>query len=387
MSITRTARIRQAPSLEIKQWFKDNLVYSPLAFAETAESCEQVQEVLQVREGDRVAGIASGGEIFLSFLRFRPEKVMGFDFNPAQAAVCNLKKEVIRRHDVGTYRAFFGIDEMPAERRHEIYQSVRGALGEYASVCDRMHIGNGILNHGATAWISRMIGLAYRTNLSKASYQKLMSLETTREERMELFQEFRAGFINKYVAGPLLKHGRHLFQHFFFPPPQVANSDYPLRALMDAAYLTRPMFESGVADNPVVGRHITGRVPSEHEELLYSDEGYHAMRDGLDRVAFGTAPIDQAMKEMPPNSVDCIYLSNAPDYLKKEGLESFCDAVRHVARKGARVFYLSLEPKCPFQSHGVEMPWVLDIDRADAIMSRDPVGIYRYLGAGIVPRR
>ena len=363
-------------------WLKDTFVYRPLAFAETAESIAQVHRVLRVGRGDTVAGIASSGDVLLSFLPLEPAQVLGYDFNPVQTAVSRVREELYRRTDVATFQKFFGIVDSSRQERLRIWSELRPHLGDLATTVERLPIETGILDHGMSAWLSRMIDWALKLNLPRPRYERLLARETTRDERLQIYDEWRGAWLNRGVAS-VFKLGRGLFQHFFFPPAQVANSDYPKRALMDAPGLLKPMFVAGFADNPVVGRHMTRQVPTEHVEYLFGPKAWAGIAGNIDRIRFGTAGIDAALKALPAGSVDAIYLSNAPDYLKKPGLESFVAAVSHAARKGARVFYLSLDTHDPFTIGGVPGPWKLDLELGRREMEElDTVGVYRYLGAG-----
>lgn len=359
-------------------WLKDRFVYRPLAFAETAESIQQVHDVLQVRPGDTVAGIASSGDVLLSFLPCGPDTVLGYDFNPVQTAIARLRQELYRRMDRDRLERLLGLK--PATDRLQLWNELKPHLGEHAAQIERLPIESGILDYGMSAWLSRMIDLMLRWNLSSVDYRKLLDASTPREERLRLYDVWRGAALNRTIAW-VLSLGRGVLQHFFFPPAQVANSDYPQKALRDAPALLKPMFASGFADNPVVGRHMTGRIPSEHERLLFGHQAWNGISQNIDRISFGTAGIDAALKALPARSVDAIYLSNAPDYLKVPGLESFAEAVRHAAKPGARVFYLSLDTNDPWELQNVRAPWKLDRELASKLMSQDPVGVYRYLAA------
>lgn len=366
-------------------WFRDRFVYRPLAFAETAESIAQVHAVLQVKPGDTVAGIASSGDVLLSFLPLAPAQVYGYDFNPVQTAIARLRQELYRRAGVERFQSFLGIRAASRAERAAWWAELRPHLGEHAPTVERLPIEDGILDHGMSAWLSRMIDAALRWNLSRADYAKLLRPETPREERMRLYEVWRGASLNRTVAW-VLSAGRGVLQNFFFPPAQVANSEYPQKALRDAPALLKPMFASGFADNPVVGRHMTRRVPTEHERYLFGAAAYAGIHAHVDRISFATAGVDAALLALPARSVDAIYLSNAPDYLKQPGLESFAAAVSHAAKPGARVFYLSLDTNDPWELQRVPVPWTLDRALAARLMTEeDPVGVYRYLGAGTMP--
>lgn len=374
------------PSTPSGPWarFKDRFVYSPLAFAETAESIAQIHEVFRLAPGETMAGIASSGDVALSLLACDPARILAFDFNPAQTALSVLKQEAWRRLDVVPYQQFMGLATAGQGERWARWLELRPFVTAHVRHLERMKLRSGVLDSGMSAWLSRLIHLALRLNLSKDDLALAMSPTSTQAQRLALFDLFEAGWLNRFLVGPLLRHGRGLFQHFLFPPAQCAHSDYPRRALMNVTRLARPMFAAGFADNPVVGRHMTGAVPSEHVQFLYGAPIYPTIRSRLDRLSFETAPLDVALRALPARSVDAVYLSNAPDYLRKPGLESFAAAVAHAARPGARVFYLSLDEQCPFSLSSVPTPWSLDPQRSRVLMDRDPVGVYRFLGAGVV---
>jgi S-adenosylmethionine:diacylglycerol 3-amino-3-carboxypropyl transferase len=87
--------------------------------------------------------------------------------------------------------------------------------------------------------------------------------------------------------------------------------------------------------------------------------------------------------QLARHSIDAIYLSNAPDYLRPDGLESLAAGVRHAARPGARVYYLSLDDVCAFERSCVAVPFRRVRAVEERMRAADPVGLYRFLGVGI----
>jgi hypothetical protein len=233
-------------------------------------------------------------------------------------------------------------------------------------------------------WISRAVAAGLVCCVGMAAYRRLMERGSTREERLTIHEGLLRSWPYRLVFRPLLRLGRGLFQHLFYPPALCANSDYPRRALEDIGPLHRRLFAAGFADNPALGRHLTGAVPSEQQDRIYAPAVWEAMKAGARVARFETASIHAGIGAAPRGGIDAFYLSNCPDYLRPPALTELSRLVRRAARPGARVFYLSLEPRSPFAAHAIEVPWRQDDSLARDLLASDTVGLYPFVGVGTV---
>ena len=374
----------RAPMLgRVSRRIRDAIAYRPLAFAEPAESIELARTALGLRPGGHVAGITSSGDILLAMLADGAGRVSGFDANPVQTALARLKLLLCERISVEQAVGMLGLRDMPRDERMAMWASLRAGLGEDAAILERFDVGGGVVNSGTTRKLFRWMSSAMRACIGRAETERLVGAGSTEADRLRLLEELRGKRLYRFLIRPMLSAGGGVFQHFLYPPALCANSDHPRRALRDILQSYRRLFEVGFHDNAVLARHLTGEIPREQIERLYSAGPWAELRQRADAIRFETAAIQRGLMSLERGSADAIYLSNAPDYLRPDGLRELAAAVRHAARSGARVYYLSLDDACVFERCGVRVPYRRAREVEEQLTAADPVGLYRFLGVGI----
>ncbi len=362
---------------------RDAVVYRPLAFAEPAESIELAQMALAVPAGGSVAGITSSGDILLALLADGAGRVRGFDANPVQTALARLKLALCGRVPAERATEFLGLAAATRDERMAQWAELRAAMGDDAEILERFDVGGGVVNSGTTRKLFRWMSTAMRACIGRAATERLVGAGSTEADRLRLLEELRGRALYRWLLRPVLSGGGRLFQHFLYPPALCANSDHPRRALRDILLSYRRLFEVGFHDNPVLGRHLTGEIPREQLRRLYSNEPWAEVRRRAGDIRFETAVIQKGLMSLERGSVDAIYLSNAPDYLRPDGLRELAAAVRHAARPGARVYYLSLDDECVFERSRIDVAFRRAREIESRLTAADPVGLYRFLGVGI----
>jgi len=371
------------PDAGISRRIRDAVVYRPLAFAEPAESIELARMALAVRPGGRVAGITSSGDILLALLADGAGRVSGFDANPVQTAAARLKLALCERVSVERAIGFLGLAAASRDERMAIWQELKSDLGDDAEILERFDIDGGVLNSGTTRKLFRWMSTAMRACIGSAATERLVGAGSTEADRLRLLEELRGRALYRWFLRPVLSGGGRLIQHFLYPPALCANSDHPRRALRDILQSYRRLFEVGFHDNPVLGRHLTGAIPREQVERLYSAGAWAEVKRRAGDIRFETAVIQKGLMSLERGSVDAIYLSNAPDYLRPSGLRELAAAVRHAAAPGARIYYLSLDDACVFEHNRIDVPFRRARGVESQLSVADPVGLYRYLGVGV----
>lgn len=362
---------------------RDAWVYRPLAFAEPAESIELAHRALRVKPGESVAGITSSGDILLSLLACRPARVHGFDANPTQTALARLKRALCAGESLDRATALLGLAPRSRRERLSIWHDVRPQLGADAELLERFDVGAGLLNCGTTRKLFRLTMFALPLCLGRDRHRRLISPDSTPASRIALFEELHGRTAYRWVVRPFLHAGRRLFQHFVYPPALCLNSDHPRRALGDLLDSYSRLFEVGLHENPVFERFITGRIPREQVQYLYSPHAWDTLALRCGDIRFETALIQHGLAQLRPGSIDAFYLSNAPDYLRPNDLRALSAALSRTARPGARMFYLSLDPQCPFERCGVPLTFERCASLEQSLARDDPVGLYRYIGVRV----
>lgn len=358
----------------------NTFVYGRLAFAEPAESIRLARQALRVEPGDAVAGITSSGDILLSFLVDRPGSIRGFDANQTQTALAKLKYTLRREASLDQSLGFLGLTKVPWHERTATWQRLERHLGTDASCLDARTIKYGLLNTGVSTKLVRRAFAALRFLAGTKDLARLVSPETSSSQRLEILKAIRSRKRYTHCVRPLVHAGRGWLQHFFFPPGLCGNSDYPRRALKDLLRAFERLFEVGFHRNPVFSRCLTGEIPDEQIEHLYSPAAWRLGRESENQVLFETCSLEDGFFTLEEQSTNAFYLSNAPDYFRPEGLRRLAHSLKHAAKPGARVYYLSLESQCPFERHIIDMPFHHSETAEQALHDADTVGLYPYLG-------
>lgn len=360
--------------------FRNKYVYGRLAFAEPAESIRLARQALKIKPDDAVVGITSSGDILLSFLADRPASIRGFDANPTQTALAQLKHTLCHEVSLDHSLGFLGLAQLSAHERVATWSTLKQYMGPHAIHLESLKIKKGLLNTGVSIKLTRYVFAMLRYLAGPKDFARLIAPETTASQRLEIFDKIKSRKRYRYCARPLLHSGSELFQHFFFPPGLCANSDYPKRALKDLLGYFERLFEVGFHRNPVFHRHLTGDIPDEQVEHIYSPTAWKTIKESDSYVSFETCSLEDGFFELKKNSTDAFYLSNAPDYFRSDRLHRLAQALEHAAKPGARVYYLSLDSNCPFDRCHIDMPFQhLESDERD-LRNADSVGLYPYLG-------
>jgi S-adenosylmethionine-diacylglycerol 3-amino-3-carboxypropyl transferase len=103
----------------------------------------------------------------------------------------------------------------------------------------------------------------------------------------------------------------------------------------------RGFTELPTEDNPYLRYVLTGHFGPTLPDYL-RPERHAAIRRGLDRVHLVQAPVEEALLQVPPRSIDAFNLSNVAEYMSLRGYHRLLEAVRRAAAPGARVAYWNL---------------------------------------------
>ena len=364
----------------MRGFLRDRFIYRRLAFAEPAESIVVARTAMQVRPGDSVAGVTSSGDLLPALLHDGASQIHGFDANPTQTAIAVAKVHIRENLSLNDGLKLLGLKDATPDQRLAIWHTLLSVDQARELSIERRHAAEGLLNAGMSTRLARGVLTVLRSIASSADYQRLVASGTTDAERLAVFQSLRDNWRYRYGVQPFTRANGRWLQYFLFPPAICANSDYPRRALQDLLAHFARLFEVGFHDNPVFCRHLTGNLPQEHIENLYSAEAWEAIGKCASQVKFDTLAIDQGLLRLESESVDAIYLSNVPDYLRPDGLERLQLALIHAARVGARVYYLSLDPSCPFERTNLRWPFHRSSELECALTEIDNVGLYPFLG-------
>jgi S-adenosylmethionine:diacylglycerol 3-amino-3-carboxypropyl transferase len=369
----------------------DRNLYGTLAFAEAAESLRIARAALPLGPDDRLAGVASSGDVLLSLAAAgggRAE-VFGFDLNPMQVALAELKLAATEL-DVEPCLRFLGISPSPPGERAAVFARLAPSLSPAArALLDRPQtITEGILNAGMTHLIIQAMVALLRRVVDAETLAVFLGEHGAKAERRRALDQLLERPVARRLLVPLLQALAPALKWLFFPHSICRVSTRPDEMIADFFETFRPLFEIGAHDNPVLSRSATGRLHPEWREHLYGEVPFQALRTAraAGAIRFSPASITEGLAGLPDASISRIYLSNVPDYLTTFDLDRLGFQIHRVARPGARVFFVSL---CDVDRVGVRFGIDLaEIDPAAAarLAALDNVRLYPLISVKVVQR-
>ncbi|MFO0723640.1 MAG: DUF3419 family protein [Myxococcota bacterium] len=352
----------------------DRDLYGALAFAESAESLTLTEQALAPTLGDRIAGITSSGDVLLMLAGLGASEVVGFDLNPVQTALAELKLAALRQVPIDEILYFLGIEQAPEDARLRTLSRLEDALSPAAREVwssQRRAIGAGVLNHGMTYLIIRAMVGALRRLVDQDALALFLGERGSDEDRRRALDGLRGRSFTRHVLEPALARFAAQLKWVFFPHTICRVSSRPDEMIRDFFDTFAPLFVHGGMNNPVLSRAATGVLHGSWEKLLYNPARAELLESS--EVRFETRTITDGLSRLPAGWATKIYLSNAPDYLEPQELWALAKEIRRAARPGARVLYVSL---CNEDRLGEAFGPLIDHRELSRIRALDDVFLY-----------
>jgi len=341
-------------------------LYGALAFAETAESLTLIRRALAPVEGARIAGITSSGDVLLMLAAQGAAEIAGFDMNPAQTALAELKRTAASSLDVATYRRFLGIDPAPAHERKILFDRV--GRREARAVFAPDAIEAGLVNRGMTHLIIHGLAALLAKTVAPETMALFLGEGGTDADRARALDRLLQRSVVKRGFAPALEAAAPQLKWLFFPHTLCRVSTRPDAMIARFFETFRPLFVGGAKKNPVLSRSATGVLHPDWDAELLSEARFAAIAKMGDRLRFETRAITGGLAALPPRWANRIYLSNAPDYLTDAELAALGRAIAHAAAPGARVLYFSLTDEDRLARHlGPLSPDIEDVRALDHV--------------------
>jgi S-adenosylmethionine-diacylglycerol 3-amino-3-carboxypropyl transferase len=332
---------------------------------------------LDVRPGDRLLAVASGGEMPLNLLALRDVRIVAVDVAPAQLSLARLKQAACLGLEPSEAAAFLGFTGAPAGFRRRLFDRVSAGLDDG----DRRF------------WNANMSALEagpiragrFETFLGKVRFASLAVVK--RKRLRDLFElgspEERREFFDRFLGTPLL---RGLFKLAFHPRV------YRKRGIAAQGLIHgRPDGASGffygrfkdfcTATSPRRNYYLQfcffGRVlfPEALPEYL-TEEGTRRLRDRRDGIEWRLSSFEAALETAQPGAFNKFHLSNIGDWMSRR---EFAAVLASVAAKSgpsgrAAVRHIHLDHPVPEELRG---RLARDDRRGEDLMRLDRFPFYR----------
>jgi S-adenosylmethionine-diacylglycerol 3-amino-3-carboxypropyl transferase len=326
------------------------LAFSGLVYPQIWEDPVIDLEALQLKDGDHLVAIASGGCNILSYLAAAPVKATAIDLNPAHVALNKLKLAAARYlPDYKAFHRFFA----EADTRENVtayfeyirphldeatrkYWESRNAIGRRRIAYFRSNLyRHGLL--GAFIGASHLLARAHGRNP-----RKILSAKT-REDQRRIFEAELAPLFDKKHIRWLCERPSALFG-LGIPPSQFealkGNERHMAKVLRDR--LERLACDFDLQDNYFAWQAFGRRYASGGSGPLPP----YLQRANFDKVRERAANVDvqhrsftEYLASQPPHTVDAFVLLDAQDWMTDKQLTELWTEITRAASPGARIIF------------------------------------------------
>lgn len=326
------------------------LVFSGLVYPQIWEDPLIDLEALDLKEGEHLVGIASGGCNILSYVVAAPVRVTAIDLNPAHVALNKLKRAAVEHlPDYAAFHRFFA--EADARENVEAYKTwIRPHLDETSrrywdsrNAIGRRRIGyfgSNLYRHGL---LGKFISAGHLLARVHGSNPRKMLTARSREEQRRIFESELAPLFEKKHIRWLCERPSALFG-LGIPPAQFealkGNEQHMAKVLR--ARLERLACDFDLADNYFAWqafgrRYATGGAGPLPPYL--QRESFETLRARIGNVDVQHRSFTEYLSEQTPGSVNAFVLLDAQDWMTDEQLTDLWREIARAAAPGARVIF------------------------------------------------
>lgn len=326
------------------------LAFSGLVYPQIWEDPLVDLEALELKEGDHLVAIASGGCNILSYLASAPITATAVDLNPAHVALNKLKSAAIRHlPDYQAFHRFFA--EADAAENVKAYEDyIRPHLDqttrkywEARNLLGRRRIGyfrSNLYRHGL---LGTFIGASHLLARVHGRNPRKILAAKTREEQRRIFETELAPLFQKRHIRWLLNKPSALFG-LGIPPSQfeALKGDEQHMAKVLHQRLERLACDFDLSDNYFAWqafgrRYATGGAGPLPPYLL--KENFDNLRHRIGNLEVQHRSFTEFLAAREASSVDAYVLLDAQDWMTTDILTQLWGEIERTARPGARVIF------------------------------------------------
>jgi S-adenosylmethionine-diacylglycerol 3-amino-3-carboxypropyl transferase len=326
------------------------LAFSGLVYPQIWEDPVVDLEALQLKPGEHLVAIASGGCNILSYLTAAPVRITAIDLNPAHIALNKLKLAAARHlPDYPAFHRFFAEADAHANvtayfehiRPHlddktRRYWESRNAIGRRRIAYFRSNLyRHGLLGTfiGASHLLARVHGRNPRKLLNAKS----------REDQRRIFESELAPLFEKRHIRWLVERPSALFG-LGIPPSQFkalkGNESHMAKVLRNR--LERLACDFDLSDNYFAWQAFGRRYASGGAGPLppyLQRSNFETLRARAASVDVQHRSLTEYLAHEPPGTVDAFVLLDAQDWMTDQQLAALWTEIARSARPGARVIF------------------------------------------------
>lgn len=326
------------------------LAFSGLVYPQIWEDPIVDLEALQLKEGEHLVAIASGGCNILSYLATAPIRVTAIDLNPAHVALNKLKLAAVKYlPDYRAFHRFFAeADASENVRAYEDYirphlDATSRKYWETRNLLGRRRIGyfrSNLYRHGL---LGTFIGASHLlARIHGRNPRKILAAKTLEEQRRIFDAELAPLFEKRHIRW-LLNKPSALFG-LGIPPSQfeALKGDEQHMAKVLHQRLERLACGFDLQDNYFAWqafgrRYATGGAGPLPPYL--QKQNFENLRSRIDNVDVQHRSFTEYLAAQPEGSLDAYVLLDAQDWMTTDILVELWSEIERTSRPGARVIF------------------------------------------------
>jgi S-adenosylmethionine-diacylglycerol 3-amino-3-carboxypropyl transferase len=326
------------------------LAFSGLVYPQIWEDPVVDLEALNLKEGEHLIAIASGGCNVLSYLAAAPVTVTAVDLNPAHVALNKLKVAALAHlPDYEAFRSFFG----EANRRDNVdayftylQPHLDAATRKYWESRDRIgrrRIGYFASNFYRHGLLGNFIAAGHILARMHGKNPRRVLVAKDRAEQRQIFESELAPLFERRHIRWLLDKPAALFG-LGIPPSQFEALKGKEASMADVLRqrLERLACDFDLTDNYFAWQAFGRRYGTEDAAPLppyLKRESFLKLRKRSQDVAVVHASLTEHLAARPAASLDAYVLLDAQDWMTDSQLGALWDEIARTAKPGARVIF------------------------------------------------
>ena len=326
------------------------LAFSGLVYPQIWEDPVVDLEALQLKDGEHLVGIASGGCNILSYLTAAPVRITAIDLNPAHIALNKLKVAAVQHlPDYSAFHRFFA--EADARENVSAYFShVRPHLDETTrsywesrNLIGRRRIAyfrSNLYRHGL---LGTFIGAGHLLARAHGRNPRRILTAKNKAEQRQIFEAELAPLFDKKHIRWLCERPSALFG-LGIPPSQfeaLKGNERRMSTVLRAR-LERLACDFDLADNYFAWQAFGRRYASGGSGPLppyLQRENFDTLRQRVANVDVQHRSFTEYLASQPPASLDAFVLLDAQDWMTDTQLTELWTEIARSASPGARVIF------------------------------------------------
>ncbi|MDO1445092.1 DUF3419 family protein [Rhodocytophaga aerolata] len=321
---------------------KDQVGLNKLIFTLNWEDPASDKAALQIRPGDKVMTITSGGCNTFELLLEGPDKLYAVDINPAQSWLMELKKAAIVQLEYQEFMAFMGLEEN--NTRIKIFEKLQPHLSPealYYWQLNQQLLEKGLLMSGRFEKFVQLAGRLMRILQGNRTVHQVFEASTPAQQQQYYDQkfdtwQFRLLFKLLFNKRILAKRGLSA-DYFYFDDGSRSFAESFYRR---ARHVLRDL---PTQPNYFLSLYLLGKYHNLEQVPAYlKEENFSKVKSLIHRLNIITADVKVWLQSMPESSVDCFSLSNICELKSEEDTALLFEEIARVATPGARCLFRNL---------------------------------------------